>query len=171
MPFGKPKPPKGGATEMAKPHDPIRDMMTNNDIRNADIYDLQMTSKDQIQNVSSTVTKIDKDIQDLQSTIERIGLQIGNNLTLRQKSIEGAKIPDPVENLHLQLANPQEMQNLIKNGRLLGRGGFGSVYEGKYNGQHVALKHITTQSHEGNEYTIGLKLNKSLSYFSRKQIV
>ena len=134
-----------------KNNDPVRGMLANNDINNADIYDLQMTSKDQIQNVNAVVTQNNEAIQNLQRTVDRIESSLsGNNPVSRQSSsMEGANIPNRVTKFHLRPADPKDIIPLLVEENKIGYGAFGDVYKVKYKGQTVALKHINKQSHKG----------------------
>ena len=96
-----------GTEEMARQgtnNDPVRGMLANNDINNADIYDLQMTSKYQIQDVNTVVTKNNDDIKKLQETIERIESsdQIQNenvNMVVTKNNEEIKKLQETIEKI------------------------------------------------------------------------
>ena len=139
-------------------NDPVRGMLANNDINNADIYDLQMTSKDQIQNVNSVVTQNNEAIQNLQRTVDRIESSLsGNNQVSRPRSgTDGTTIPDRVTKFHLRPADPRDIIPLLVETNKIGHGAFGDVYKVKYKGQTVALKHINKQSHQGNIIFVSL---------------
>ena len=142
-------------------NDPVRGMLANNDINNADIYDLQMTSKDQIQNVNTVVTQNNEAIRNLQTTVERIENSLsGNDRVSRQSSsIEGAILPNRVTKFHLRPADPKDIIPLLVEKNKIGYGAFGDVYKVKYKGQTVALKHINKQSHAGNITLVTLILH------------
>ena len=65
----------------------------------------------------------------------------------------GPSIPQEVDAFALLPAKEEHIKPIIEcESNFIGKGGFGTVYGGSYNGQAVAVKRLTQDSHEGELY-------------------
>ena len=118
------------------------DMLCDNDITNADVYDSLMTLKD-------TVQIVKKNSQEIKDIKRNISFPSTNTSNVRQESqAQSANITDNVARPTLPPANAEEIEPIISKSRLLGTGLFGSVYKGYYKGQPIALKVLEQRSDE-----------------------
>ena len=122
------------------------DMLCNNDITNADVYDSLMTLGDTVQNINQIVKKNSQEIKDIK---RNISFPSTNTSNVRQESqAQSVNITDNVARPTLPPAKAEEIEPIISKSRLLGTGLFGSVYKGYYKGQPIALKVLEQRSEE-----------------------
>lgn len=114
------------------------DMLCNNDITNADVYDMLMTLKDTVQNIHQIVKENSQEIKDIK---RNISFPSKNTSNVRQESqAQSANITENVARPTLPPTKADVILPIISKNRLLGTGLFGPVYKGYCKGQPIALK-------------------------------
>ena len=122
------------------------DMECNNDITNADVYDLLMTLKDSVQITNQIVKENSQEIKDIKTNISFLAKSTTN--TQQESQDQSANVTNNVARPTLPPAKAEEIEPIISKSRLLGNGLFGPVYKGYYKGQPIALKVLEQRSDE-----------------------
>ena len=121
-----------------KVSDPIVDMLGNNEITNADVYDSLLTLKDTVQIISQIVKENSQDIKDIK---RNISFPSKNTSNVHQESqTKSANITQNIVKPYLLPAKAKDIVPIISKNELIGTGQFGRIYKGYYRGQSVALK-------------------------------
>ena len=155
--------------------------MRNRELSNADLYQSLI-------NVQNDVTKMNVVVNRNSQNIEMIKDTLGQITTILQKLVEpdscqnrtletdsrtipyskSPSIPEEVNTLSLPLVKGDCIRSIIEDeSNFVGRGSFGTVFGGNYNGQAVAIKTLSQDTNEGDVNELMIILSKSLIHLYR----
>ena len=122
---------------------------------NADLFDSLISVKNDIRQINVIVTQNSRNIEAIKDSLSQITtiLQKIVDTDPQNKLIPYSKspsIPEEVNALSLAPIKGNCIKSIIEDeSNFVGRGSFGTVYGGNYNGQAVAIKKLTQESDKG----------------------
>ena len=118
-----------------------------------------------LENVRTDISQMNEIVTQNSRTIEAVKDSLIQITSILQQLIEtnssntklipciAPSIPQEVNAFALLPAKEEHIKPIIEcESNFIGKGGFGTVYGGSYNGQAVAVKRLTQDSHEGELY-------------------
>ena len=104
---------------------------------------------------SDNIEAIKVSLQQITTILQQL---IGNNPPLnpptkKLSTYKGPSVPEEVTTLSLSPAKESTIKSIVESeANFVGKGSFGTVYAGNYNGQAVAVKKLTQDSKKGGIY-------------------
>ena len=136
------------------------------ELNNVDLYQSLIDIKSDINQMNVAVNHNTQNIEMIKDTLSQI-------TTILQKLVEpdacqntipyskSPSIPEEVNALSLTPVKGDCIRSIIEDeSNFVGKGSFGTVFGGNYNGQAVAIKTLTQESNEGETYEIYISFLK-----------
>lgn len=133
----------------------MSDSLQNQKLSNRDMFEMLKSVKNDICQMNEIVTQNSRSVEAIKDSLIQITtiLQQLTEKNYSDRNLVTCKDPSITQDANTFSLPPAKKEHIAPivecESNYVGKGGFGTVYGGNYNGQAVAVKRLTQDSHEG----------------------